>query len=451
MAANIDANVIQEYLERLRASRLYQAKDKILCAISGGKDSMALATLLKQTNQPFALAHCNFSLRDEESDADEQMLLEIADQWQVQIKTRRFDTQAYALENKLSIQVAARNLRYAFLEQARAELDCTFIATAHHQQDVAETILYNLIKGTGLAGLKGIPEKNGKIIRPLLHFSRKQIEDYISEHNIPYREDSSNQSNKYSRNKIRNQVLPVLQTINPALLSTMQENARRFSEIEQIYQTGVVFYKKKLLKSTIGGYKISIAHLKQIDPVPALLFELLKPFNFHADQCEQILIALDAQPGKQFLSPTHQLIRDRQFLLISKLEDEAADHFLLQQEDRTLKTDHGSFSLSFHGPDYKIKKQPSIAALDADRIQWPILLRSWKKGDYFYPFGMKMKKKKVNEVFKDLKIPVHEKHKHWILLDQSGKILWLAGLRIDERFRIRENTNKVLEISWKAN
>ncbi len=437
------------YENFLRHSQIYQAGDRILCALSGGKDSMTLAHLLHLSGQPIAIAHCNFCLRGQESDEDQNFVMRIAEQYGVPFEHKTFDTKGYAAEHKLSIQVAARNLRYAFLEEARQKHNCTFIATAHHQQDLAETILYNLIKGTGFAGMKGIPLKNGKVIRPLLTASPQQIEHYVHEHQLNYREDSSNASSKYSRNKIRHEVLPVLKQINPKVVETLQNHAQRFQEMEVLYHVGLQQYRKKLLKQDKTAWKISIALIQQMNVKSSLLFEVLRPFDFHADQCQQVLKDLDGQPGKRYLSPSHQIIRDRKFLIITELKEKQVDTYLIEEHSAKIDTANGSFKLSQKKADqYQIKRDPFIAAVDYHQISWPLLLRTWKQGDYFYPLGMKRKKKKVSQVFKDHKVPIHEKDKYWVLQDQSGKILWLAGLRMDERFRIKASTKELLEIKW---
>lgn len=437
------------FLSFIQNQHLLQKNDKVLLAISGGVDSVVLAHLLKQTNFEFGLAHGNFQLRGEESDQDEAFVQQLAKEYKVPFFSIKFETQSYAETHGQSIQMAARTLRYAWLEQIRKENNYKFIVTAHHQNDVAETMIYNLTKGTGIAGLHGILPKNGKLIRPLLFAQKKEIRQYAKEQELSFREDATNQETKYTRNKIRHLVLAVLRTINPKVITTFWENAQRFREIEAIYQVGLEAYKKKLLEVKRKETLISIKKLQKIKPAKTILYEILKEYHYSPAQVAQILDALDAESGKLFFSSTHQIIKDRKFLILSeKAAKDTSFSVIIEGQTKLEKED---FSLVIEkrkkGKDFEMLKVSNVACLDAKKVKFPLMLRRWKQGDYFYPFGMKRKKKKLSRFFIDQKLSLPEKERVWVLEDDKERILWVLGMRIDERFRVTDGTKEVLQFS----
>ena len=434
---------------------LFTVKTPVLLAVSGGPDSVVMCELFAAGGFPFGVAHCNFGLRGNESEGDERFVRELAQKYGASFHFIRFDTQNYAAEKKLSIQAAARELRYDWLEKVRMENDYTFMATAHHQNDVAETMLYNLAKGTGIAGLHGILPKNGKVIRPLLFAHKEEILQFAKQNNLAFRIDASNEQTKYSRNKIRHEVMPALRQINPQLERSMYENAQRFAEVEHIYREGIERYRKKLLlknekEYAYGDLLIPIRKLKTVKPIRSVLYELLKPFGFKTSGIGQILEALDAEPGKIFLSPSHQIIKDRRFLIISERNAKATDYTLVFEG----KTKVGKPDMSLHfelgdAENLQISHSPDVAYLNAEKLKFPLMLRHRRRADYFYPFGMGMKKKKLSRFFIDIKLSITDKDRVWILADDEKRIAWVVGHRIDERFKINESTKKVLIVKKK--
>ncbi len=444
--------MINEFLQYTAAKNLLQKNDKVLLAVSGGIDSVVMCHIFHQAKQPFAIAHCNFKLRAAASDEDEVFVEELARKLGVPFYATAFNTQQFALNNKASIQVAARDLRYKWLEEIRMANDYKFIATAHHQNDNAETMLYNLTKGTGIAGLHGILAKNGKIIRPLLFTDKTAIETYATTHQINFREDASNAETKYTRNKIRHEVMPVLRTINPALERTFFENAQRFEEIEQIYLEGINAYRKKILEKSKNDILISIRKIQKIAALPTVLYELLSPYNYSAAQVKQIIGALEAEPGKVFYSATHQIIKDRKHLILSEKTDLDAGFTLIQAEDTLVeKKDLQLHFSQQQAQNFEIITSNDTACLDFDKLAFPLMLRRWKEGDYFYPFGMNHKKKKLKRYFADNKFSRIAKDRTWILCDNDKRIVWVVGHRTDERFRILDKTTKVCIIKCEQN
>ncbi len=444
-SSNLTMQLFQQYITQ---KHLLQKNDRVLLAISGGVDSVVLFHLLHTSNFEVGLAHCNFKLRGEESDKDEEFLQKLGAQHDFPVFTIQFDTEQYAIENKCSIQMAARELRYKWLEEIRSEKDFTFIATAHHQNDIAETVLYNLTKGTGIAGLHGILPKNGKLIRPLLFASKTEIETYAQTHNLQYRTDASNQSTKYARNKIRHLVMPVLKELNSKLEETFYENVQRFAEVEQIYREGIEAYRKKLLEHKKHDTLISIAKLRKIPAIRTVLYELLKGYGFNASQVRQLIQAFDAEAGKVFYSESHQIIKDRKHFILSEKNSRSSGFALIQAEQTQVEMSELMLQINRHtAENFEIPKDASIACLDADKLQFPLVLRKWKDGDYFYPLGMKRKKKKLSRFFIDLKLSRTEKERIWVLTNSQKHLLWVVGYRLDERFKITHKTQDIYQIS----
>ncbi|MEZ4888339.1 MAG: tRNA lysidine(34) synthetase TilS [Chitinophagales bacterium] len=440
--------LLKNFSQYINQNNLLQKKDRILLAISGGIDSVVLCDVLHRAGFEIGLAHCNFSLRGIESDGDEEFVKHLAEKYKMPVFTTRFDTNAYATEHQLSIQMAARELRYEWLEQIRSQNDYVFIATAHHQNDLAETMLYNLTKGTGIAGLHGILPKNGKLIRPFLFASKQDIETYCAAQGLSYRTDASNDSTKYARNKIRHLVLPVLAELNPNVVQTFYDNAQRFIEVEQIYREGIAAYRKKLLERKKNDTLISIGKLQKIPSVRTVLYEILKEYGFNAAQTDQIAAAFEAEAGKIFYSETHQIIKDRKHFILSEKNDRNSGFALIEKGQTVVEKMDVSLQLEeISAENFVIPTDANIACLDFDRLQFPLMLRRWKDGDYFYPLGMKRKKKKLSRFFIDLKMPRIDKERVWVLADDKKHIVWVVGYRPDERFKITHKTEQVLKIS----
>lgn len=440
----------EKFIEFNTSKRLANRKKKTLLAVSGGIDSGVMCDLFREVKFPFAIAHCNFQLRGKESDADEKFVLDLAKKYSVEFFVKKFDTKKYAEEKNISIQLAARELRYTWFEELRIEKEFNLLATAHHLNDNIETILFNLTKGTGIKGLRGIPFRNGNIIRPLLFASREEIESYQQENKLEFREDSSNADDKYTRNKIRNQIIPLLKEINPSLENTFAEKIELFTQLETMYEKQMKKSAVQFFLPRVNDIYIPILKLKKTQNASSVLYEYLKNFDFNAEQIEDILAAVDADAGKQFLSSSARIIKDRRFFILTKLTDKDSSIQFINEEEKEIKLKERMLVLtSTLAIDTKITADKNSAFLDKTKLEFPLILRPWKAGDYFYPFGMKLKKKKLKKFFTDEKIPMNEKENIYVL-ESNKKIVWVVGYRIDERFKITTGTKDVLQLRIKS-
>lgn len=442
---NKNKTLIQAFKEYNAAKKLAGPKKRVLLTVSGGIDSMVLCHLFSAVRYPFAIAHCNFQLRGDEANGDEALVKTLEEAYGVTVFVKRFDTKAYAEEKGLSIQLAARELRYTWFEELRKEHQMDNIATAHHLNDNIETILFNLTKGTGIRGLRGIPVKQGKIIRPLLFASREEIETYAKENNIAYREDSSNASDKYTRNKIRHNIIPLLKEINPALEQTLGEKIELFTELEEMYTKSIGKETKQLFLPRRNDIYIPILKLKKVKNAGSVLYEYLKDYGYNNEQVEDILASVDGTPGKQFITTQARIIKDRQFFILTKLPEQDITAKLINEGDMEVVLGDRKLIIK-KGEDIKTTPDKSIAYLDAAKLEFPLIVRRWKQGDYFYPFGMKMKKKKLKKFFVDEKVSLAEKENVWVV-ESNQRIVWVAGYRIDERFKVSEQTKQTLSIA----
>ena len=420
----------------IKQHHLFSREDNLLLAISAGGDSVALAYLLKGLNCNFTMAHCNFGLREKESDLDENFVKNLAKKLNVECFTKNFDTQNFATQNKISIQMAARELRYQWFEALRLKLDCNFIVTAHHQDDSIETFFINLLRGTGIKGMLGIHPKKGNVIRPFLFTRKDEIYDFLKENKIEYRVDSSNKEEKYLRNKIRLQLIPLLKEMNPSIKETITKDMDYLSGISEIYNTQINKQKGRLLKQEGSYFTISIVELEKLNPMPTYLYELLKPFGFFS--VNDISIALQKQSGKQFFSSTYRLIIDRKKIIIQPISENEKIEIQIDKNDKECFSPiQLGFSLS---ENLDIQNNVNIAMLDLSKLHFPLVLRKWEKGDFFFPLGMKGKKK-LSDFFIDNKISIPEKEQIWVLCS-ANEIAWIVGLRLDDRFKITEKTKK---------
>ena len=428
----------------IKQHALLAPHEKVLLAVSGGRDSVLMAHYFKQAGFDFGIAHCNFKLREQEADEEEIFTSNLADELEVPFFVTFFDTAEYAAEKGISIQMAARDLRYQWLEEIRADFGYSYIALAHHQNDAAETILLNLTRGTGVAGLHGIKPKRDKLIRPLLFLTRNEIDEIVKTEKLVYRDDSSNSSTKYARNKIRLEVVPVLKELNPQLEETFKANARRFSELEIILRQRIDELKNTLfIEKSDSEIEISINDLKNLNPINTLLFGLFSPFGFTEAVLHDLVNNFDGQPGKMFQSPSHQIITDRGRLILSpKHRPSTPSHLISEHENEFTwnNESYKSYTLPLSG--YKIKTSNNIVQLEYKKLIFPLKLRSWHKGDYFYPLGMKGKKK-LSDYFIEQKIPRQRKDGIGVLENGNGDIVWISGYRSDERYKIRPETEKI--------
>lgn len=420
---------------------------KILLAISGGIDSVVLAVLCKNAHLDFAMAHCNFHLRGKESDGDEAFVENLANEWGIEVFVQPFDTEKYARENKISIQVAARELRYEWFQNLATELGFDYIFTAHHADDNLETFLIHTIRGTGLEGLTGIPERNENILRPLLIFSRKDIHDFAESEEISWREDSSNASKKYLRNKIRHDVLPVLKAENSQLLETFANTQKYLQEASGLLKeyTGILY--DEIIEEIDRELHFDIEKIQEKSTPKAVLYQLLKPFGF--TEWENVYDLLLAQSGKMVFSATHRLVKDRGKLILTEnpLETSEEQEIQIPYEVRDVVFPLGKLTI-FEAEKFQKSTQNEIY-VDKNTIKFPLKLRKWKNGDYFYPFGM-TGRKKVSAFLKDEKFSLTEKEKIWVLLS-GNEIMWIVGQRADDRFKVEPNSAQILKIIFTKN
>lgn len=417
----------------------------ILVGVSGGRDSVVLCDLYHHAKIDFVIAHCNFGLRAEESNEDEEFVINLAKKYQVPLFKTNIPTKQYAEEMGISIQMSAREQRVNWFKKLCTENGFEFYATAHHSDDAVETYLINQIRGTGISGLHGILPKQGALIHPLLFASRENITQYVKANNLGWREDSTNAQTKYLRNKIRHQVLPLLQELNGGIKQTFIENMNRIHETEQIYLQKIEELKKDLLFKTKEGWSIPIEKLKSQAQASTVLYEFLKEFGFNFSQCKQVLQENEfSQAGALFFSSNYQLLRDRNDLLIKEIYN---PQILEYSIDATMHLIEEPIKLKIESSENTdIISDKAIAKLDADLLQYPLKIRKWKQGDYFYPLGMKGRKKLLSDFFIDVKINRFEKENIWILCSED-KIVWLIGYRIDNRFKISSKTTKTIIIN----
>lgn len=416
---------------------------KVLLAVSGGSDSMAMADLFLKSNVPFGVAHCNFGLRGEDSDLDARLVTEWCMKHSVPLHSVLFDTKAKCVEWKMGTQECARKLRYDWFEDVRRQHGYAAIATAHHANDNVETLLLNLFKGTGISGLHGIRPVHGHIIRPLLFATKEMITAYIAAHKIKYRDDASNASDEYLRNAVRHNMVPVITELFTNAIANVNESITRFAEAEVLYKKAIERERKNLIELRGKDHYIPLLKLKKCEPLSTIVYELLQPFGFSAAQLPHVLDLLDAGTGHFMSSATHRIIRSRDFLIVTALPAQEADLVLIESAPCTVDAGKYTYTFAVQPRPKEIPKDNNEAFLDLKDIVFPVVLRTWRQGDYFYPIGMKMKKKKVARLLIDQKMALHDKEDIRIL-ECSRRIAWVSGIRIDERFKINPGTEQVL-------
>ena len=436
---------LEKYIEE---KKLCGSGDRLILAVSGGIDSVAMAHLFSTTKFTCALAHCNFQLRGEDSEADETFVRSLGESLEMMVYVNRFDVEEITQEKGISVQMAARELRYTWFEKLLTEESFDWVATAHNKNDSVESFFLNLSRGTGIRGLVGIPPTNGQIIRPLLFASRQDIIDYSNLNNLEFRLDASNVETKYRRNKIRHDVIPVMEQINQSFVETMSMNMSRLKEVHGIFKDLVETTRRELFKEESGRITIDIGKLSSLSPRRTWFYELFSPFGFTRSQCKGIENIMVAKSGKQSISVTHQLFKDREkLILIASTQKEFERYYLDGPENSSSLPFPMDMEIMDRSELQNIPTHRMIACIDFDKIQFPLTIRHWTHGDYFYPLGMDQIKK-LSDFFVDTKIPVPEKERTWILA--SGKmIVWIMGHRIDHRFRITEETTKVLLLRFK--
>jgi len=439
---------LESFLENIEKQKLFTANQNILLAVSGGIDSMVMVSLFRMAKFNFGIAHCNFSLRGDESDGDAAFVKKTASDLGIAYFETTFGTSEIASLKKQSIQVAARELRYEWFNQIIAENNYDYFATAHQFDDQTETFFINLFRGTGVSGLRGILPKNEKCIRPLLFANRIEIEAFASNNGIFYREDSSNDSDKYLRNRIRHLVIPALENAYPDFWKGFHQTFKNLADAEKILNHEIAQKSINLIEEQVECIKIDIKKLRLLDPLPAYLFGILKPFHFNFSTVEDICDAFDRISGKSFFSPTHCLKGDRNELVITQLAftEEEFEHefFITENETSIIHPVQLTFEKIEVQDGFLIQKDTALAQLDFEKLQFPLKIRKWKPGDAFIPIGMKGKKM-LSDFFVDEKFSIDDKANAWLLLS-GNEIVWIIGHRISERFKISDKTRVALMI-----
>jgi tRNA(Ile)-lysidine synthase len=428
--------------------RFASIEQTVLLAVSGGQDSMVMADLFHKSSINFAIAHCNFQLRGEDSMLDEKLVLDWCKARNITCHNVRFDTKQKKEEWKKGTQETARILRYEWLDQICQQHGYSKLVTAHHANDNVETLMINLFKGTGISGLHAIPEQNGKIVRPLLFATKDELQQYGTQNNVPYREDVSNASDAYLRNAVRHHIIPMVDKWFPNAVQQVNESVTRFAQAEVLYKRQVEQERKKLMEQRGQDFYVPINKLTKHTPLETICYELFSPFGFSAAQVPHILELTQAETGHYISSSTHRIIRNRDFLIVTTIPADTADLILIEAAPCVIDAGRYQFSFTIEGKPKELKQDNYIAYIDLTQLNFPLILRKWRIGDYFYPLGMGMKKKKVSRYLIDQKVALHDKEHVWVLECQK-RIVWLTGMRLDERFKVKDTTEKVLRVQLK--
>jgi tRNA(Ile)-lysidine synthase len=433
----------EQFAQHIKDNFPFLENEPLYIAVSGGIDSMVLVHLCAQLQLNFEVLHCNFQLRGVESDADLQFVASYCQQQAITIHTQAFDTAALAAQNKQSIQVTARNLRYQWFYEKMAATNCKYLLTAHHLDDSLETVLINFSRGTGLEGLTGIPAQNGNVIRPLLPFSRKEIEHFAEKNQIQWREDSSNVSDKYLRNKIRHSIVPIFKEINQGFLDSFQNTLYHLQQAESLVDDATKLVYEKVVTDVEDQLEINLAQLLEFQNYKAYLYQWLVPYGFSA--WNDIYDLVEAQSGKQVFSTTHVLLKDREKLILSERKVfNNSEVFIIESLDTKVNI---PLNISFCNVSNQLESDSNCIFVDEDKIVFPLILRKWREGDYFYPSGM-TGKKKLSKYFKDEKYSLLDKENQWLLCTDD-QIIWVIGKRADQRFLARKDTVKTIQIALK--
>jgi tRNA(Ile)-lysidine synthase len=433
---------LQNFLDYIRQNTLFEQQHRILLTVSGGKDSVLMVQLFKKAGFNFGIAHCNFGLRGGESQRDEHFVRTLAAVMDVPLHITHFETKSYAAAHKVSTQMAARDLRYAWFAELCIAHQYDRIAVAHHQDDAIETVLLNLVRGTGIAGMHGILPKRGNIVRPLLFLSRKAIDQLVDENEIGFVEDSSNLSSTYARNKLRLEIIPALKEVNPNLEQTFEHNIRRFAETEIVLQQAVLKAKQEICSGSADELYLSIEGISMLHPQQLLLFEILKEYHFTEAVVGEVLAASGKQSGTSFYSVSHRLTIDRDALIVTPfVSGSGAANHMVHPADTQIELADQVITLHF-SDSVGFENDPQKAYIDADQLSFPLVVRPWQDGDRFKPLGMS-NYKNLSDFFIDQKIPVPQKSRIPLLVNGNGDIVWVAGLRQDNRYKVTARTKKV--------
>lgn len=456
----------EKFKDYIKAENLFRPNDKLLLAVSGGVDSVVLCELCKLSGYNFVIAHCNFKLRGIDSERDELFVKKLAEKYQVDFLVKHFDTITIAQQQKKSIEETARDLRYEWFRElttnnrqqttegiATLKMDdlgpssivCRLILTAHHADDTIETVLMNFFRGTGIKGLRGILPKQKNIIRPLLFARKNELKDFAVNNRLEFVEDHTNAENDYTRNYFRNELIPAVKKVYPMVEENILQNIDRMMGVEVLYQQAIDLHLKKLLEYKGNEVHIPVLKLMKAKPLSAIIYEIIKHYGFTAHQITEVQMLLKSETGKYIQSATHRIIKNRKWLIISPTQTTKAENILIEENDSTLNFSAGIIDLKkLSIINYLLSTDKSIASIDAKNIVYPLLLRKWKQGDYFYPLGMQ-KKKKISRFLIDQKLSLTQKENVWVI-EMDQKIIWVVGMRIDDRFKISDNTKQILQL-----
>jgi tRNA(Ile)-lysidine synthase len=436
----------RKFLEFIREKELIKSDGKILLAVSGGIDSVLMAKLFYRNNLPFDIAHINFKLRGSESDGDEAFVKELARSYKVKFFTKSYDTRQYASDKKISIEMAARDLRNEWMLELKNEGNYKAVALGHHKSDHLETVLMNLIKGTSISGLRGIMPVSGIYIRPMLFATRTEIEQYAKAYALEWRTDSSNTDLNIQRNLIRSKIVPLLKEINPSVESSVYENTYYLSLIEDFLKEKLQSLQSQIILQEGTTIKINIPKLLSSGAAELFLFEFLKPYRFNSRIIRKINQNLNGGSGKIYDSEKHELLIDREYLILSEKTPFDNSNSLIIKEPGHYHFEGREIRVEIIGQSgVKDLKDPAVAYLDKDKIEFPLTIRYWRDGDYFYPFGMN-KTKKLSDFFIDEKVPLTSKRRT-LVVETANKLCWIVGMRIDNRYRIDSLTKTIIKIA----
>lgn len=441
-----------KFEEFINKRDLISGRKPTLLAISGGLDSMVMMHLYHQAGYRFAVAHCNFQLRGEDSLDDEKLVRQEARYLKAETYVKKFETRIYAARHQLSVQAAARKLRYRFFGELCKRHGYDFCATAHHADDNAETFFIHLLRGTGIAGEAGIPVRQGHFVRPLLFASRKELEEYADEKKLEWREDASNAEDHYLRNRIRHHLVPVLDKISPSYRQVIERHIENMQGASLLYKEYVELLRQKHLKKEYNMLMINREFLATHPAGFTLTFEFLHPYGFNRHTCFDIYRSLQTTPGKKFYSPTHELITDRQYIMAKSAKTKTANQYEIQEDWHQFSWEAGSLAFRKIHLTYDLKEKimeggftdPNVIWIDSSKLKYPIILRKWQKGDEFHPLGMKGRKK-LSDLFTDLKLSAAAKENVWLLVS-NDRIVWVIGIRQEHTFRITDDTSACFEI-----
>jgi len=437
--------MVEQFLKYIHNEKLFHSSQRILLAVSGGADSMLMLHLFTNAGFSVAVAHCNFGLRGSESDGDEQFVAEYCDKHNLAFYVKHFNTKDYALEKGISIEMAARDLRYSWFHGLLSKHGLDLLATAHHQDDVIETFLINFSRGSGIKGLSGIQPSSGWIIRPMLFTNRTEILEYCTRMKIEYRTDSSNLETIYKRNLIRHEIVPLLEQVNPAFRKNAMKTIGNLHETGQIFQQRMSNIKAWVYSEDDLGAMIHIDKLLTLNPLRTILFELIREFGFQIEQVDDIIDSLTKESGRKFYSNEYRLIKDREYLLIAPYISKPDQIFYIDEDCREI-----NYPLRLmvekldRTPAFRFSTHPNIVDLDLDKLDFPLILRHWQDGEYFQPLGMSGLKK-LSDFFIDEKFSIPEKENAWILAS-GNQVVWIVGKRLDDRFKITSKTKRILRI-----